>query len=596
MCNLLQILRMDNSHKETLIKVNLLEYFDKPASPRQRQYEVIRAVVIDKIPIPKLAKRFGYRCSTIYSLLRDAKAGKLDPFPSVKKGPQERRTIESTQHKIIELRKQNLSTTDIYKKLAENKISISVRTIERILKDVGFEKLKRRSNLEMGITSKNKIIPEYSENINFDELKPFNFDCPVAGVFFFIPYIIKSGIVNIIKKCGLPESSIIGSIQACLSMLLLKLIGNERLSHIQRFDMEPGLAFFSGLNVLPKATYVCTYSCRTSEEKLYSFQEKIIKQFRQAYPELYNGKFINLDFHSIPHYGDESNMENVWCGSRGKTMKGANSVFAQDAENNLVLYTRSDILRKEEAMEIQKFIAYWKKIKGNIDETLVFDCKFTKYEELDKLAIKGIKFITLRKRSKGLIENTGTIKSENWKKVTVNIPKRKYQKVSIFEEKVILPGCIKTFRQITVKDNGRENPTYIITNNFDLKIEDVLLVYARRWRIENVLSEMVSFFNLNALSSPIMIRIHFDILWTMIADTLYHIFAQDLRRFEKSLSPTIFKKFIDMPGKVSFDGNKIQIKIRKRAHTPILMGNKKLQTAFNVPWLNDLPMEITWTA
>jgi len=36
----------------------------------------------------------------------------------------------------------------------------------------------------------------------------------------------------------------------------------------------------------------------------------------------------------------------------------------------------------------------------------------------------------------------------------------------------------------------------------------------------------------------------------MIADTLYHIFARDLRRFEKNLAPTIFKKFINFPGKV----------------------------------------------
>jgi hypothetical protein len=71
-----------------------------------------------------------------------------------------------------------------------------------------------------------------------------------------------------------------------------------------------------------------------------------------------------------------------------------------------------------------------------------------------------------------------------------------------------------------------------------------------------------------------MIRIHFDILWTLIADTFYHLFSKDLRRFEKSIAPTIFKKFINMPGKVIYDGNKFTIKIRKRAYTPILKGVK----------------------
>ena len=135
-----------------------------------------------------------------------------------------------------------------------------------------------------------------------------------------------------------------------------------------------------------------------------------------------------------------------------------------------------------------------------------------------------------------------------------------------------------------------------MTNNKELTIKTVLEVYAKRWRVENKLSEMVSFFNLNALSSPVMIRIHFDILWTMIADTFYHRFAYDLRRFEKNIAPTIFKKFIDIPGRVVYDGNQFFIKIRKRAHTPILKEVKKLQTPFSVPWLDGKTIEIVWTA
>ena len=91
-----------------------------------------------------------------------------------------------------------------------------------------------------------------------------------------------------------------------------------------------------------------------------------------------------------------------------------------------------------------------------------------------------------------------------------------------------------------------------------------------------------------------MIRIHFDVLWTIIADTLYHRFAQDLRRFEDNLAPTVFKKFINMPGRVTFDGTKFIIKIRKRAHTPILKGVEKLQIPFPVPWLNNMNVEIIW--
>jgi len=92
-----------------------------------------------------------------------------------------------------------------------------------------------------------------------------------------------------------------------------------------------------------------------------------------------------------------------------------------------------------------------------------------------------------------------------------------------------------------------------------------------------------------------MIRIHFDILWMFIADTLYHRFSKDLRRFENALAPTIFRKFVNMPGKIVYTGDKFFVKIRKRAHTPILMSVDKLNRPIQVPWLNNKTIQIVWT-
>jgi hypothetical protein len=85
------------------------------------------------------------------------------------------------------------------------------------------------------------------------------------------------------------------------------------------------------------------------------------------------------------------------------------------------------------------------------------------------------------------------IPDEKWSKIYLPIPKRKYQNVSVYEEKITLNNCNHTFRQVIVKDQGREEPTFIITNNEKLKLERVLEVYAKRWHIENKLSELVSF-------------------------------------------------------------------------------------------------------
>ena len=593
-----RISQMHNHHNNTLIhdKLNLVSYFNNPVSQRQKQYEAVRAIVIDKQAVETVATKFGYKPGTVYSLMRDVNAGKTELFPIVQKGPKKKRTPCDVQDKIIKYRKHGLSTTDIHSRLAEEEINISAITVERILKTAGFGKLKRRTNNELGKTLKNKIIPARSEHLDFEVLEHLNADCPTAGVFFFIPYIIESGILDLLQECKLPESSDIGSTQACLSMLLLKLIGERRLTHIGAYDQEPGFGVFAGLNVLPKPTYMNTYSCRCSETQLMNLQSKVVSLFRKKYSDFYSSDYINLDFHSIPHYGDESEMEKIWCGSKGKTMKGANTIIASDSKSNAVLYTRADILRREESQEVKKFVSYWKNIKGNVSETLVFDCKFTAYNILDDLENDKVKFITLRKRYAGLVKETLALPKDVWKKVYIPVPKRKYKNVSVYESEVRLKDCKNIFRQIVVKDHGRENPTFILTNNKELSLQRVLEVYAKRWRIENKIAELVMFFNLNSLSSPIMIRIHFDILWTMIADTLYHRLACDLRRFENNLAPAIFRKFIDMPGRVVYEGGKFFVKIRKRAHTPVLMEVKKLQTPFPVPWLGGKSMEIVWTA
>lgn len=577
--------------------MDLSTLFSNPITPAQRQYEAVRAIIVDGLAIEVVAKKFSYSVNTLYSLMRDIRSGKIELFPSRGlRGPKQRHTPDYICSLIFSYRKLDLSCNDIAERLQQEGYKVSKSTIGNVIAESQLPKLPRRTNSERGLTQKNQAVPERSKPLDFSNLEPFSIDMPTCGIFFFVPYIIESGIIDIIKSCGLPESSAIDATQACLSMLALKLIGSERLSHMDAYDHEPGWGLFSGLNFLPKSTYMATYSCRTSEDMVMQLQSKVIAQFRTVFPSFYQGEFINLDFHSIPHFGIESQMEHVWCGARGKAMKGANTLLAQDSQSNAILYTHADILRKDEPTAIQTFVAYWKSMTNSLSETLVFDCKLTSYAVLDELATDNVKFITLRKRNKALLAKTLAMKDNEWSKLYLPIPKRQHKHCRVHESVITLPQCAKSFRQIIIKDHGRANPTFIITNNHDLPIKEILIVYAKRWHIENKIAEMVSFFNLNALSSPLMIRIHFDMLWTIIADTLYHRFAQDLPRFEKIRANTLFRKFIDMPGKISFDGQQFKLKIRKHASTPILLGVQKLKNNITIPWLDNKQMSIEWTA
>jgi transposase len=576
--------------------MSLIDYFTKDLKPRQKQYEAIRAVAFGEGDMDEVALRFGYTPRSLHTLINRLERGRHDLFPEVKRGPKGRHTSDEVVKLITELRrKRRLNAREITRELKRLKVSIGTRTVERILTEAGFPRLRRRTYWERGISKTGTLIPQRSANLDIEGLEPFQEVCQVAGVFLFLPYILESGILDIIQQCSLPESQDIGNQQAALSMLLLKLIGQERLSHINQYDTDRGLGLFAGLNVLPKPTYMCSYSCRTKAAGLMAFQSKLVAYLRQVYPELYSGKTINLDFHSIPHFGTESEMEKVWCGARGKSLKGANTFFAQDGESDSIIYTRADIKRSESSEEIKNFVDYWLGIKGIVDETLVFDSKLTRYGILYELDEENVKFITLRKRSNKLIQETLKIPEKEWEKVYLPIPKRKHKHVKVFQNRVELIRGKKTFRQAIIKGHGRAEPTFIISNNEDMKLLDLLVVYAHRWHIENKLSELVNFFSLNAFSSPIMIRIHFDILWTIIADTLYHLFAQDLRRFENCRAPKIFKRFIDAPGQIQYDGDRFTVKIRKRATTPIIVGVEKLNNEIQIPWLGNKPLKVIWT-
>jgi len=236
--------------------IDLKMFFLQPVEKKQKQYEAVRAFVVDGLSAQEVADKFGYKLSSVYTFIKNAKSGELNFFPEQKKGPRQRRASFKVQKRIFRYRNQNLSHLDICKELNNEGIAISAQTVARILSDAGFSKLKRRTQKELGVTVKNKIIPDRSKNLDFKTLEKFQFDTPAVGIFFFIPYIIKTGIIDIVKNAKLPGSSAIGPIQACLSMLALKLIGNERLSHMESYDKEMGLGVFAGLNVLPKNTFV----------------------------------------------------------------------------------------------------------------------------------------------------------------------------------------------------------------------------------------------------------------------------------------------------------------------------------------------------
>lgn len=554
-------------------------YFLHPKSDWQRRYEAIRASFVDRLPAKAVALRFDYKVGYVHLLRHLFTSGKIDFSDIPAEGMARRRSVNrAVRAKIRSWREAHLSAGEIAELLSRENIEISVRTVERILAEEGFSKLPRRMHLKAGLTIQGASVPEKSQVINLASMDGERFESASAGVFLFAPFIAQLNLAQVVSDASLPGTAIIPAFCYLLSFLGLKLIGNERYAHVGDHAFDPGLGLFAGLNTLPKCTAMSTYSYGLDDVHIRRLQTSFVK--RAIKLGLYDGRLINLDFHTVPHYGDESVLETHWAGARGKRMKGALTLIAQDAASKIMLYTDADIRRSEADDGALDFLSFWKKVRRGVSPTLVFDARFTSYSKLSELNSDGIKFITLRRRSERLIENVDRL--EGWQRIHIPHAKRKYPNPQVHVSTTSLRGYAGELKQVIMRGNGREKPTFIISNDFDSPVELIVSDYARRWRVENGIAEAVKFFHLNSLSSPILTKVHFDVALTMMADTLYTMLARKLRGFEDCNAPKLYRHFVRGKGTIIVRGKQIKVDFPRRAHNPILRG---------VAWKN-LPMTI----
>jgi hypothetical protein len=565
------------------------EFFLYPTHEWQRRYEALRASFVDRLPAKVVGDKFGYSPGYVNLLRHQFVYGKIDFSEPIPEDKVKRRKVDAvTRNKICTWREHRLSAGEIAQLLSEDGIEISVRTVERILAEEGYPKLPRRTRLKIGLTVQGAKVPETSQAITMGQWDNATHECQDAGIFIFAPFIQKLDIPRIVQKAGLPGSKMIPAISYFLSFLAVKLVGTQRYAHMGDHAFDSGLGLFAKLNVLPKTTAMSTYSYGLNSPELLRLQHTFVKQVNKL--GLIDKHVINLDFHTVPHFGEASVLQQHWAGARNKRMKGALTLFAQDAASKLILYTAADIQKDEADDQVLSFLQYWQGIQRKVEPTLIFDSRFTTYANLSALNQRGIKFITLRRRGKKLIQNVNKLKP--WKRIHIPHAKRKFPNPLVHESIIEIQNYEGTLRQVIIRGNGHEKPVFLITNDFDSPLELITGNYSRRWRVENAISEAVKFFNLNALSSPILVKVHFDVIMTMIADTLYSMLAKNLRGFENCDAPKIYRHFIKGKGKIAAKDGNLSVTYPKRAHNPILRAVPWHQMPSVLNWLEDVNLQL----
>jgi hypothetical protein len=563
-------------------------FFQRPTHPRQRMYEALRAYFLDARPSQEVARTFGYSPGSFRVLCHQFRR---DPAPqffaSPPLGPQTQPKKSKARELVVALRKQNHSVYEIAAALTERRITLSPTAVREVLREEGFAPLPRRLDEERPAHLGPTVEPV--ADVRELVLAGRRFTTRCGGLFLFVPDLVRLEVEALATTAHLPGSGMIPAGHALRAALALKLWSIERKSHVMAVVADEGLGLFCGLNVIPKKSYLSEYSCRVDHAKT---TQLLAAWHRHAAADtLFAGDSFNLDFHSVPYYGEDRQVQRHYVSMRSRRQPSVLAFLAQDAAGRAFCYSNADLRKGEEAEEVFQFVSFWKQHHGDVPRHLVFDSRLTTYRNLGRLDDLGITFITLRRRSPTLLAEVSALPPSAWRRVTLDVPARKFKTPRVYSQSIRLEG--HAFRQIFVLDLGHEEPTILLTNDPRTTPQKLLTRYAQRMLIENALSDAVRFFHMDALSSAVGLKVDFDMALLVIASGLYRLLARRMRGYADAQARNIFRDLLDTPAEITVSGREVLVRFHRRAHLPIILASGLLDAPVKVPWWSGWSLRMT---
>ena len=567
----------------------LRRFFLEPRLPKHRQYEALRAYLVEGRPAKEAARAFGYSVNSFHVLCHHFRR-EPEPvfFVAPRHGPQSQPKKSAARDLIVQLRKQNHSVYEISQILKERHSPLSPTAVREVLRAEGFAALPRRLDEERPHPAGPSIEPV--ADVREFSLAPRKFTTACGGLFLFIADLVRLGTQKLAGAAGLPGSKMIPAEHALRACLALKLWSIERKHHVMALVADEGLALFAGLNAFPKKSYLSEYSSRIEHRKTTRFLAAWHEQIQGG--DLLPGESFNLDFHSVPYYGEHPVVERHYVSMRSRRQPSVLVFLAQDAGSHVFCYSNADLRKGEEAREVFRFVAFWKRThQGQLPRHLVFDSKLTTQQGLARLDRMNIPFITLRRRSRKLLEQVYGLPLSAWRTIELDVPTRRYRTPRVFEQTVALAG--RQFRQMFIEDLGHDKPTILLTNQRHAAAKALVTRYAQRMLIENALSDAVRFFHIDALSSAVGLKVDFDMALLVLASGLYRLVARRMRGYGDAQARQIFRDLIDMPADVEVSEKEVSVSFHRRAHLPIILASDLVAKPVPVPWWNGLPLRLT---
>ena len=563
------------------------QFFALPHSPLHRRYEVLRAFFLEGLTAEAVAQRFGYAPGTVYAMTRDFRRFD-DPAAFFFRPPDLPGRPPAPPHpdqcqRVIELRKANLSVPDIKARLdAESGHAPSLRSIGNVLREEGFARLPRRTRAARAAAATPRLRAPAS--VLLDPLAAQVFQSErAAGMLCLLPWIRRYGLDEAIEQAGYPGTSSLPALQSVLAFVALKLSDVRRYSADDLWCMDRGPGLFAGLNVLPKTASLSAYATRTTR----AMNTKLLGSLAAIWTAKgLVGDTANLDFTTLPHWGDDATLEKHWSGTRGRSLVSLSAALAQDPDSRLLLHADASIRHATSDGTALEFLDFSRR-HGPELRYLVFDSRFTTYAQLARLDREGIRFVTVRRRGKRLLAQARALPKDSLR--SVRVPTASATRlVSAHEEIVTLRDFGGELRQITILRGESRRPSLLLTNDFDASLSASLRRYARRWLVEQSISEQLAFFHLNRLSSSMVIQVDFDLAMTVLAYNLLRLLALDLPPAYRQLTArSLYDRLLCNAAEIALAPGLCTVSLNKKRDLPALLEALQSVGTQRIPWLGN---------
>jgi len=196
---------------------------------------------------------------------------------------------------------------------------------------------------------------------------------------------------------------------------------------------------------------------------------------------------------TIPFHGDDALVQKHYVSRRSRRQKGVLAFLAQDEGQRVFCFANAEIAVHQQKDEILRFVEFWKQRIGQLPQELVFDPQLTTYANINQLNQKGIKFITLRRRSRKMLEQIHTEPLSAWRRVQLERVTRAYRTPRVLDRRVMLKRYDGPLRQLAITELGHEEPTCLLTKQMNRSAAKLIERYAHRMLIENGVADGIEF-------------------------------------------------------------------------------------------------------